>query len=106
MEPKNPATEPIDDNVTKLMKIALEEAEIGTANYSSPNEVEKFRGSGWKGTHQCQCGERSSNHDYQLKNGMITNSLCVHYVSCHRDEICDNDILKLQELFEWYEKVK
>jgi len=35
---------------------------------------------------------------------MITNSLYVHYIQCHRDEISDNDIEKLNELINFYQK--
>src|SRR5262249_12137458 len=37
--------------------------------------------------HECVCGARSTNRDYRLPNGEVTNSLCVHYVAHHRSEV-------------------
>lgn len=105
MEPKLAPIEPIDDLMTRFIQDCFDETIKGAANYSSVGEKEHFTpGSGWRGCHRCACGEVGGNHDYQLKNGMITNDLCVHYISCHRDEICDNDKRKINELIKWYKE--
>jgi hypothetical protein len=107
MEPKNQPSEPINDELTKFMELALKKAKEGAANYSDKDtnpEIHFNEKDAWRGYHTCFCGERSRNHDYLLKNGMITNSLCVHYVMCHRSKINKNDIKKLDELVKFYKK--
>lgn len=109
---------PIDDNMTKLLEMALEKAEVGTANYSKTEDmgdgydwnhngvvrrVPSFSGrGGYKGFHRTACGERSSNHDYRLENGLITNSLAPFYVRWYRYSIPENDMIKIQELAKFY----
>lgn len=51
----------------------------------------------YKGTHTCSCGMTSDNVDHLLP-GMTTNSLMVHYVSCHRDEVPQGEIDKLRRV--------
>lgn len=107
MEPKGKLKNPIDDELTKLVEFAFKKAKAGAANYSDedPNPEIRFReGGAYKGCHHCGCGEHGGNKDYMLENGLITNSLCVHYLQWHRDEINDNDIEKLHELVEFYKK--
>jgi len=100
LEPKNPkSTEPINDEYTETMQRAFDMSIPGTANYSSVGDTERHMvGGAYRGVHHCSCGETSGNKDYLLSNGMITNTLCVHYLQYHRDEICDNDWEKLDEL--------
>ncbi len=96
-------TNPIEDKLTKLVEMALSKSERGTANYSDKDNEPKFRkGSGYKGTHSSPCGERSSNNDYLLENGMITNSLAPFYLKWYRYSIPENDMLKLKELSKFY----
>ena len=104
MEPKGTPTKPVNDALTQFIKKALSDATQGTANYSSVGEPEKFydNGGGYKGCHHCACGEHGGNYDYLLKNGMITNDLCVHYIACHRDELSKSDRIKLAELIHFY----
>jgi len=105
---------PIEDGLTKLMEMALSKAKSGTAGYSrlddlgdgfdfNGRKLPSFReGSGYKGTHTAPCGERSSNNDYLLENGMITNSLAPFYLKWYRFSIPENDMLKLKELSKFY----
>jgi len=109
---------PLEDNLTRLMELALSKSQKGTANYSDikdmgdgydwvyngkTNRIPSHRtGSGYKGTHRTDCGERSSNQDYLLENGMITNSLATFYLKWYRDSIPYNDIIKLNELAKFY----
>ena len=96
-------TNPIDDNLTAIMKHALEQAERGTSNYSSLDTEERFQiGGGWKGVHHTDCGERSENHEYLLENGMITNSLAVFYLRWYRKSIPGSEVKKILELAEFY----
>jgi len=95
---------PIDDEITHLMEIAFSEAVAGSANYSSLEKEERFKeNDGWRGWHTTECGERSDAHDYLLKNGLITNSLCVFYVRWYRNSIPENDWNELKMLGYYYE---
>jgi hypothetical protein len=103
MEPKGKPTDPIEDYLSGFMQFAFDEAISGTSNYSNPNEKETFHeNNSFRGVHSCSCGEHGGSRDYLLKNGMITNSLCIHYIKCHRNEICENDYLKIKELMKFY----
>jgi hypothetical protein len=94
---------PIIDDVTKLIDHAFGKAVSGSASYSDINDLESFRvKGGWRGWHTCDDGEDSDNHDYLFENGMITNSLCIHYIMWFRNSIGYNDWIKLQKLGEYY----
>lgn len=94
--------QPVNDILTAIMQRALDEAEKGAANYSHIDEEPRFFNGGWKGWHSTNCGVYSDNHDYLLKNGMITNSLAVFYLQYYRDAIPQSDIKKLEELTLYY----
>jgi hypothetical protein len=106
---------PIDDEYTQLMEMALSKSKKGASRYSDPDDdgvTFEFRGktipsfqenTAYKGVHRTQCGEISSNCDYQLDNGMITNSLAPVYLRWYRYSIPVNDMLKMRELKEFYE---
>lgn len=101
--PDEKLSEPVDDVVTNVMELAFSKSRAGVANYSQRGEEERFRtGSGYKGVHGNGDGKRSTNNDYLLENGMITNSLCVYYLQWYRNSICENDWLKLQQLAKYY----
>lgn len=115
IEPDNASQSPIIDIYTRKMAAAFRSAKIGVSGYS--REVASFceTPGGYKGMHFCECGHASSsNMDYLIRfddgeiinlysdpqnffqgvedesdivRGVITNSLCVHYVACHRDEV-------------------
>jgi hypothetical protein len=94
---------PIEDNLTKLMEMALSKAQKGTGSYSDTTGEARFRpGSGFKGSHRTECGERSSNVDFLLENGMITNSLAPFYLRWYRYSIPESDMMKLKELAKFY----
>lgn len=96
---------PISDELTEFVEFALSEGVAGIANYSrvkeSPNHV---AGDGWRGRHYTDCGECSTNKDYLLKNGMITNSLAAFYIANYRSSISKNDWEKIGSLIEHYGK--
>jgi hypothetical protein len=52
----------------------------------------KDTGIRYRGFHICVCGAQSSNTDYILPGGHMTNSLCIHYLAWHRDEVPDRDL--------------
>jgi len=80
---KKVSDEPLIDEATRKMVAALRLA------LPSPS---------YRGFHECACGARSSNCDYKLPNGEMTNSLSVHYLAYHRDEISDEHLSKVLEL--------
>lgn len=95
----------MNDEITKIMEQAFSEAQSGAANYSRIGEEERFWvDDGWRGCYTCDCGEWSTSHDYLLKNGMITNSLCVFYLQYYRNSIPESEIKKVMELVEFYIK--
>jgi len=97
--------EPINDELTELIEMAMTKSEKGTSRYSDKNDKGTFRtGSGFKGCHGTDCGQRSSNIDYLLENGMITNSLAPFYVKWYRYSIPENDMIKLEQLKQFYGK--
>src|SRR3972149_7861898 len=53
-----------------------------------------------KGYHVCECGSHSRCMDYLLSNGLITNSLCVHYLAYHRDEVPEIELKKIDTINE------
>ena len=107
IEPKkeDKSQQPINDEITEIMELALKEAESGTGSYSSLDTVEYFRsGDAYLGFHSTDCGEISANNDYLLKNGMITNSLCSFYLKYYRNVIPQTEINKVNKLVEFYKE--
>jgi len=88
IEPAGSASnEPVIDEATRLMAAALNVADVG-GGLSILIHGGKFRyGMGYRGTHSCNCGARSTAHDMLLPDGTVTNSLAVHYLACHRTEV-------------------
>jgi hypothetical protein len=96
--------EPVDDDLTRLMENALSKAKLGTSHYSSLDDEGTFRqGSGFRGSHCTECGERSSNVDYLLENGMITNSLAAFYLRWYRYSIPEKEMVKVLKLKDFYD---
>jgi len=83
IEPKDPIEEPINDEVTKQTINLMEKCEPSEYSY--------------RGFHLCSCGERSGTRDLFTPKGRKTNSLLVHYVKYHRNEIPPNEVKKLLE---------
>lgn len=98
IEPKNKASEtPVIDGYTRRMAAALNKAVIGGWDGGS-SERSWRTGDGWRGFHLCVCGAVSSSHDFLLSNGLVTNSLCVHYLARHRDEVPESELAKVMQL--------
>lgn len=94
---------PINDEWVELMKESFSKSKKGIANYSNLDEEAYFeKDNAWRGSHSTACGERSSNQDFLLENGMITNSLCVFYLTWYRNSIPESEWNKLKLLKEFY----
>jgi hypothetical protein len=79
IEPRNMASaEPVIDEITTKMTAAFKEA-TGTEMH-------------WRGFHHCVCGSCSDDTDYILPSGHQTNSLAVHYVAFHRNEVPEEQL--------------
>ena len=105
IEPKkeDKSATPIEDEITRFISFAMRKAVTGTSNYSTVGEKEHFSPkSGYRGSHTTDCGEHSDNKDYELENGLITNSLCTFYFRWYRSSIHKNDWSKLIELGKFY----
>ncbi len=84
IEPKNKPTTKVNDELTKILEEEFENAtEIGPY---------------CKGFHFCICGKHSTNHDYKLPCGLIVNSLCVHYIRDHREEVPESELEKIRSI--------
>lgn len=58
----------------------------------------------FRGFHVCRCGIPSDNAEWILPDGVITNSLLVHYVARHRNEIPVSELAKLERYAPWLPK--
>jgi len=84
IRPTQPASKkPVEDELTAKMRALLAVAQKGTC---------------WRGWHTCVCGEHSTTYDLVLPDGTITNSLAVHYLAYHRDEVPESEIDKLNRI--------
>lgn len=94
----------MDDEYTMLMRVALGEGVFGTSNYDEPGEPEVLfdKSSRYKGVHHTEDTMASANYDILLPNGMVTHSLCVHYLLWFREAIPASDWDKLKELQRHY----
>jgi len=50
------------------------------------------------GIHRCICGAGSDNQDHWVAGDLLTNSLCVHYLALHRDQIPEEELDKVRAL--------
>ena len=82
IEPQKYPVEEINDTLTEIAQEVL----------SSAKKDRTFRGS-----HGCICKVRSDNAEHILPSGRITNSLLVHYVQNHREEVPQKELDKLVE---------
>jgi hypothetical protein len=96
-----PSEHPLIDELTKRMTAAFNRCERGVWLSDGGFRV----GHSWRGSHRCSCGAISDSQDRRYNHGMdvITNSLCVHYLAYHRDEIPEIEIAKVRLLPARYE---
>jgi len=85
VEPKDThvSNEAVIDELTRKMTAAYRKAEISDIAY--------------RGWHRCNCGAGSSNKDYYIGN-YVTNSLCIHYLAYHRNEVPELELAKVKAL--------
>jgi len=81
---KHKCNEPIFDYLTMKMARAIDEAKVCKTH----DDI-----------YYSKCGVASTNFDYMIKGGFIVNSLCVHYVACHRDELSEQHLRMLDKLY-------
>lgn len=122
IEPEKASENPIVDVYTRKITAAFRKTKEGVAPYRQ--ELPWFTESqAYKGIHLCTCGHASSsNRDHLLEalvgerisvfsnsqsfnegceddativQGLITNSLCIHYVACHRSEVPSEQLEKI-----------
>lgn len=84
IEPKQDCQEPIYDDITSSAEL-LEKVLVQKNSY--------------RGWHKANCGRQSDNHDWICPNGMITNSLMLHYITYHRNEVPESEIKKLERMY-------
>lgn len=58
--------------------------------------------SGWRGFHIVDEFKVSTNRDYKLEAGFVTNSCAAYYLKHYRNQIPESEIKKLKELCEYY----
>ena len=102
--------DPIDDDFTRVVGLALSRAVVGVApKYDDADDrVYLFKsgvGCEWRGYYGCCDGKSSTNHDYLLENGMITNSLAVHYLRHFRVGVPESELGKVAQLMVFYDCV-
>ena len=85
IEPASPASEtPVIDALTRKMVAAYRSATREDITYC--------------GFHRCVCGSASTPYNSVLPSGLVTNSLCVHYLAHHRDEVPAGELAKVAGL--------
>lgn len=85
---------PIIDDIVRKFKSIYSKAQEGTCYRQHFN-----MDSGYRVVHTTECGERSTNKDYLLENGMVTNSLALFYLKYYRNSIPQSEHDKLNILF-------
>ena len=106
---KSPSKEPLIDELTRKMTASFRKGIKGLEYFSLPQNLsgdkvhkigDRFfiENHGYRGFHSCKCGATSGNANYLLVNGEITNSLCIHYLAYHRDEISNEQLERVKAL--------
>ncbi len=96
IEPENESTKLTIDEITmKMFNAIMNHTKVGILLNGKLIENDN-----WRGFHFCVCDEMSSCNDYLLPSGHITNSLCVHYVAFHRDEVPKEDLIKIKKFID------
>lgn len=93
----------IDDVITKTIEQAIRVAPSGSSRYSKLDDLGTFfSDSAFRGMHTTDCDEMSTNRDYQLKTGHITNSLAPFYLRWYRHVIPTSEMKKLIVILKAY----
>lgn len=83
IEPTWTATDPLVDRRTMRMAAAMDHAVASEHGY--------------RGVHVCMCGVKSGNRDLYI-DGVLTNSLAVHYLAWHRKDVPAAELAKVDAL--------
>ncbi len=86
IEPSAPAAEPLMDGLT---------AKAVAVCRLARHKIVKGHPEQWLGEHRCACGKESDNFTWIMPDGRETNSLMIHYVECHRNDVPRGEIAKL-----------
>lgn len=79
-------------------------SEKGTSFYSDLNDSGQFvELTAYKGLHFADDGKISTNVDYLLPTGHITNSLAPHYVRHYWGSVPETERQKVCHIVEWYD---
>jgi hypothetical protein len=79
----NVSTGPLIDELTRRMTAAWRKRRDSDYRY--------------RGFHRCRCGATSDNRDHYVGDAN-TNSLCIHYLAFHRDELPKEELDKVRAL--------
>ena len=94
IEPLDQKSEtPLLDEITKKMAAAFRDYKTG-----SGYDGQFMEDAATMGHQTCACGANSTNVDYLLPSGFITNYLCVHYLAWHRNEVPQLELDKVSSL--------
>lgn len=106
-DPSKRSAEPLMDEYTAAVQYFFDNSILGTTDYDNlkDNGTSFHVGSGYRGSHTNKDGSHSSNCDYKLPNGFITNSLCVYYTQHYRSSINGENLKKLEILKELYQNI-
>jgi hypothetical protein len=88
IEPQNPcAKTPLIDEWTKWLTYGWRMCRSHSDAWQS-----------YRGRHFAPCGLVSDNRDHWIC-GLLTNSLCLHYLAFHRDEVPVDELKKIARFF-------
>lgn len=97
-DPGMKSENPKDDQYTKMLEDAITQGTEGSSNYSDLNDKGSFYPNmGYRGQHWFD-GQGSTNVDYLIDGGYITNSLAPYYMRWYRDVIPQTEIRKIVNL--------
>lgn len=89
IEPANPpSATALRDTITEMFRPIFDAALANRPDWMNC----------YKGFHECSCGAMSETFDVRLPSGQLTNSLAMHYLEFHRDEVPDCEIEKILTL--------
>ncbi len=94
IEPTKPADiQPVIDEYTRKMTAAYRQTLEG---FLHDGEIMEVATAGFQ---SCSCGAHSDNVNHVMPDKSAeTNSLCIHYLAHHRDEVPESELQKVAQL--------
>ena len=92
----NVSTSPVNDELTEELEKVLDSCTVSGAYCNGFFDSS----SGFLGVHICVCGEQSESRDYLLTPHYATNTLAVHYLRYHREEVPESELEKVRHMLE------